>query len=221
VLRAPTSVASRRRWAFGGRKLHTISTRSRVMMNALYLCECAVMRYFWSGKVTYIWWNAPHAARITGNGETRKKYDSATTQQRRLLGDERSGSGWRTHTQRNDRSPQTKRNYCRGTADPRSDVAGDDPHWTPTTAPTTATPPRTQLDYRTINTATVSAETFGIYYLPCGPVIIVRESPPTSATERCRPRGCYRVWSKNIVQRARRNSRAAMPGINKYQPYNI
>lgn len=92
---------------------------------------------------------------------------------------------------------------------------------TPTRVPTTATPPRTRLGYRANNTATVSATTFGIYYLPCGPVIIVRESPPTTATERCRPRGCYRVRSKNIVQRARRNSRAVMPGINKYQPYNI
>jgi len=217
-------VASRRRWASGGRELHKISTRNRDYEPTLHLLHgCAVMRCFWSGKVTYIW-DGTHHTRLgfTGSGGTRKKYDSATTtRQRRLLGDERSGpEGARTH---NVTIGHRKRNGTTAAARPIHDQSSPattraDP---PTPVPTTATPPRTRLGYRAIDAATVSATTLGIYYLPCGPVIIVRESPPMSATERCRPCGCYRVRSKNIVQRARRNSRAVMPGKNKYQPYNI
>jgi len=91
--------------------------------------------------------NAPHAARITDGGGTRKN-----TSQRRHGSGSSSSSGYLAtsgpegaHTQRNDRPPQTKRNYCRGTADSRSVVAGDDPradpHLPPNAVPTTATPP--------------------------------------------------------------------------------
>ncbi|CAH1707616.1 unnamed protein product [Aphis gossypii] len=150
--------------------------------------------------------NAPHAARITDDGGTRKntslrRHDSGSSSS--------SSSGYLAtsgpegaRTRRNDRTPQTKRNYCHGTADPRSVVAGDDPLADPHPHP---------LQYRRQrhHHRTRSGYRRRVWYLPCRPVIIVHESLP--ATERCRPRGCYRVRSKNIVQRARRNGRVAMP----------
>jgi len=144
--------------------------------------------------------NAPHAARVTDGDGTRKN-----TSLRRH--DSSSSSGYLatsgpegTRTRRNDRTPQTKRNYYHGTADPRSVVAGDGPR---------ADPHSLQYRRQRHHHRTRSGYCRRVWYLPCRPVIIVRESLP--ATERCRPRGCYRVRSKNIVQRARRNGRVAMP----------
>jgi len=154
-------------------------------MNPLLSTSSAGTRCFRSGKVT-----CAYLIGRTTRGGTKIRLGDDDTAATGLLGDERSGpEGARIHSLRNDRAPQTKRNYCRGTAairDQSSPATTRAVPLPPPPATTIADDSDTTVHSvglpRHQHCATVSPPaTSGIYYLPCGPVIIVCESPPTSA----------------------------------------
>jgi len=183
-------------------------------MNSLYLLHRCVMRCFKSGKIKLIWWthhtrfglqSEEHVKNTTNTSPSATRHCSNATWRRAVrYGTEvaRTRNVTTEHRQRNGttgyrRLPRHDSGRTANSSLPVTTCADSPP---PIKAPTTATPLHIQLGYHTLTIHHYHLLRLRVWYLPWGPVIIVRKPPkPTPPTEICRPRGCYRVRSKNII----------------------